>query len=150
MNITKLQRPTYFALPGFGQVGSLSDEIDRLFESPFSARARNAWLPALDVVENKESFVIQAELPGLKREDIEVSFHEGTLTISGERKSETASDDTSVHRVERYAGRFERSIELPPYVAVDKAKAAYTDGVLTVTLPKSEQAKPRKIDVALN
>ncbi len=150
MNITKYQRPAVIAWPSFSPFSSLSDELDRLFERPLAARARNTWSPTLDVLEDKDNYFILAELPGLKREDIKVSLEDGTLTISGERKTETRSEDTSVHRVERFSGRFERSITLPATVSAEKVKATYTDGVLTLTLPKTEQAKPKRIDVTLN
>lgn len=150
MNITKYQRPTVIAWPTFSPFNSLSDELDRLFEVPLAALARQSWSPTLDVLEDKDNYFILAELPGLKREDIHVSLEDGTLTISGERKSETRSEDTSAHRVERYSGRFERSVTLPTTISGDKVKATYTDGVLTLTLPKSEQAKPKRIDVTLN
>jgi HSP20 family protein len=150
MIITKYQRPAVIAWPAFSPFGNLSDELDRLFETPPASLARTNWLPALDVVEDKDNYLIQAELPGLKREDIKVSLEDGTLTISGERKIETRSEDSSVHRVERFSGRFERSIGLPATVSADKVKADYKDGVLTVTLPKTEQAKPKRIDVTLN
>ena len=115
-----------------------------------SALARQSWSPTLDVLEDKDNYFILAELPGLKREDIKVSLEDGTLTISGERKTETRTEETLVHRVERYSGRFERSVTLPATVSAEKVKATYTDGVLSLTLPKSEQAKPKRIDVTLN
>ena len=94
MNITKYQRPAVIAWPSFSPFTSLSDELDRLFEAPLAALARNTWSPTLDVLEDKDNYFILAELPGLKREDIQVSLEDGTLTISGERKSETRSEDT--------------------------------------------------------
>lgn len=154
MNIIKFHRPTLTPLPGFARFADLQDEIDRLFDSPFAALTRDGqnavWSPALDVYENKENFVVKAELPGLKREEIEVSFHEGTLTISGERKVETKTEDTEVYRAERFVGRFQRAVALPTTVAADKVNASYRDGVLTIRLPKVEEAKPKKIDVAAN
>ncbi len=150
MNITKYQRPAVIAWPSFSPFNSLSDELDRLFEAPLAALTRNTWSPTLDVLEDKDNYLILTDLPGLKREDIKVSLEDGTLTISGERKSETRSEETSVHRVERFSGRFERSLALPATVSAEKVKATYTDGVLTLTLPKTEQAKPKRIDVTLN
>jgi HSP20 family protein len=130
---------------GFGRLANLQDELDRLFESPL-----RAWAPALDVREDKDSFVIRAELPGLKREDIEVSLQDGALVISGERTVEKVEEGVEVHRQERYYGKFQRALSLPEPVAADKVKADYKDGVLTVTLPKTEEAKPKKIDVSVN
>ncbi|MEI9960145.1 MAG: Hsp20/alpha crystallin family protein [Limisphaerales bacterium] len=144
MKLVQYQRPGIFGL-GFGRLSNLQDELDRLFESPLPA-----WSPALDVYEDKDSFVIRAELPGLKREDIEVSLQDGALVISGERKSEKVEEGTEVHRQERFYGKFQRALTLPEPVAADKVKADYKDGVLTVTLPKTEEAKPKKIDVSVN
>ena len=96
-----------------------------------------------DVVEMRERF----ELPGMKKEDIEVSLNDGTLTITGERKSETEYTDAEVSRAERHFGRFQRTISLSADVAVKQVKADYRDGVLTVTLPKAEEAKPKQISV---
>src|ERR1700690_1763966 len=128
--------------PSFGRLSSLQDELDRLFESPLTG-----WEPALDVHEDKDNFAVRTELPGLKREDIEVSFQDGTLVISGERKAEENAEGTEVHRQERVYGKFQRILTLPTPIAADKIKAQYKDGVLTVTLPKAEEAKPKKIDV---
>ncbi len=154
MNIVKWQRPTLTSWPGFGRLSDLRDDIDRLFESPLGELTRTAnllsgWTPALDVYEDKDNFTVKAELPGMKKEDIEVSLLDGTLTISGERKSESKHEDAEVYRTERYFGRFQRTVSLPTAVAADKIKAAYKDGLLTVTLPKTEEAKPRQIEVAV-
>lgn len=155
MNIIKWQRPSLAAWPNFGRLSDLRDEIDRLFDSPLNELTRTSqllsgWTPALDVVEEKDNFVVKAELPGMKKEDIEVSFHDGSLSISGERKSEAKHEDAEVYRAERYFGRFQRTVSLPAAVNPDKVKAAYKDGVLTVTLPKTEEAKPKQIDVSIN
>ena len=155
MNIIKWQRPSVAAWPNLGRLSDLRDEIDRLFDSPLNELTRTSqllsgWTPALDVFEEKDNFVVKAELPGMKKEDIEVSFHDGSLSLSGERQSETKQHDAEIYRAERYFGRFQRTVTLPAAVAADKIKAAYKDGVLTVTLPKTEEAKPKQIDVAVN
>jgi len=129
--------------PNIGRLANLQDEWDRLFETPL-----RAWAPALDVHEDKDAYTIRAELPGMKREDIEVSIQEGTLVISGERKSESVGEETEVHRQERYFGKFSRALTLPTAVAGDKVKATYKDGILTVVLPKAEEAKPKQIAVS--
>jgi HSP20 family protein len=108
------------------------------------------WQPALDVYEEKDNYVVKVELPGVNKEDVKLSLEQGTLTITGERKAETNPETTEVHLSERFYGRFQRSLNLPETLAVDQVKAQYKDGVLTVTLPKSEAAKPRQIDIALN
>jgi HSP20 family protein len=144
MKLTTYQRPNV-AWPTFGRLLNLQDELDRLFETPMQA-----WAPALDVHEDKDQFTVNLELPGLKREDINVHLEDGTLVISGERKVETVAEGTEVHRRERYYGKFSRALTLPTAVAADKVKAAYRDGILTVTLPKAEEAKPKQIDVSVN
>ena len=154
MNLIRYQRPD-LAWPTFGRLSSLRDELDRLFESPFAgltnaSQLLSGWTPALDVYEDKENFIVKAELPGMKNEDIDVSLHDGSLSISGERKSETKHKDAEVYRAERFFGRFQRTVTLPAPVAADKVKAQYKDGILTVTLPKSEEAKPKQIDVSVS
>ena len=142
MKLIQYERP---GLAGFNRLTNLQDELDRLFGSQ-----SEVWAPALDVREDKDSYSVRTELPGLKREDIDVSLQDGALVISGERKIETVSEGTEVHRQERYYGKFQRVLALPEPVAADKVKAEYKDGVLTVTLPKTEEAKPKKIDVSVN
>jgi HSP20 family protein len=141
--------------PSFGRLTSLRDEIDRLFEAPLAELVRTSqllsgWTPALDVYEDKDNVYVKAELPGMKREDIDLSLHDGTLSISGERKTEEKRQDSEVYRSERFVGRFQRTVTLPTPVAADKVKAQYKDGILTVTLPKTEEAKPKHIDVNVN
>jgi HSP20 family protein len=143
MNLTH-----YCQRPGFvrqGRFTNLQDELDQLFGASLSA-----WLPALDVHEDKDQFTVNLELPGLKREDIRVQLEDGELVISGERKGESVSEGTEVHRQERYYGKFTRAISLPTGVKTDGVKAAYKDGILSVSLPKAEEAKPKQIDVSVN
>jgi HSP20 family protein len=102
----------------------------------------------LDVHEDKDNFSIRVELPGMKREDIEVTLQDGALVITGERKEEKVTEGTAVHRQERFYGKFSRALTLPAAVAGDKVKAQYKDGILTVTLPKAEEAKPKAISVS--
>jgi HSP20 family protein len=153
MNLTLWRRPDV-AWP-FGRGFDLRDELDRLFESPLTGLGRVSesfvtWAPALDVREEADRFVIEAELPGMKKEDLDVSLHDGVLTISGERKVEQKSPDSESHRIERFYGKFQRSLTLPTCVATDKVKAEYKDGILKVTFPKTEQARPKKIDVSVS
>ena len=137
--------------PTIGRLTDLRDEIDRFFEAPIARTSEFlGWAPAFDVYEEKDNFVVKAELPGMKKEDINVSLHDGDLIISGERKSETKSEGTEVYRAERYFGKFQRSVTLPAAVAAAKVKAEYRDGVLTVTLPKAEEAKPKQIEVSVS
>ena len=144
MKLIQCQRPG-LVWPGFGRLAGLQDELDQLFESPLTG-----WAPALDVQEDKNNYTVRVEVPGLKREDIDVSLQDDALVISGERKSEKVEEGVEVHRQERFYGRFQRALTLPERVAADKVKADYKDGVLTVTLPKTEEAKPKKIDVSVN
>jgi HSP20 family protein len=144
MKLIQYERPS-LAWPTFGRLANLQDELDRLFESPL-----RAWAPALDVREDADNFIIRAELPGLKREDINVSLQDGALVISGERTVENVEEGVEVHRQERYYGKFQRALTLPAPVAADKIKAQYKDGVLSVTLPKAEEAKPKQIDISVN
>ena len=151
MNLMRWQRPAL----GFGRLTDLRDEIDRLFDVPLAELARNSqllsgWTPALDVFEEKDEIIVKAELPGMKRENIDVSLHDGTLSISGERRSHETYEKAEVYRSERFFGRFQRSVTLPTPVATDKVKAEYKDGILTVRLPITEEAKPKHIDVSVS
>jgi len=134
------------------QLSTLREEINRLFDSPFGELTRhmelfNGWTPALDVYEDKDNLIVKAELPGMKREEIDISFHDGTLTITGERKYEEKNEDAETYRAERFFGKFHRTLALPKPVQSDKATATYKDGILTVTLPKTEEAKTKQIQV---
>ena len=134
------------------ELNRLRREIDRLFEEPFSLLAPGTsfyegWTPAVDIYEDKDKYVVQAELPGMKREDIDVSLDGSTLTISGERKQEEEKKEGESYRSERFFGRFQRSVTLPMPIQANKIEAKYKDGVLAVTVPKSEEAKPKQIQV---
>jgi HSP20 family protein len=142
MKPIQCERP---GLVSYGRLANLQDELDRLFESPL-----RAWTPALDVQEDKDNYSVSLELPGLKREDIQVTLNDGALVISGERNSEKVAEGIEVHRQERFYGKFQRALTLSAPVAADKVKAHYKDGILTVTLPKTEEAKPKQIDVSVN
>ena len=150
MKIARFQRPELWNWSAFDQLTSIRDEINRLFESPYEnggSDVFNAWAPALDLYEDSNNLVVRAELPGMKKEDIELSLHDNVITVSGERKNETKYDGGQTSREERFFGRFTRSMKLPKQVDSAKVKAAYKDGVLTVTLPKAEDAKPRQIQI---
>ena len=131
-----------------------NDEFDNLFEN-FLQPARTALEPAaeslmlrLDVSEREDAYVVAAELPGVKKDDIQVTVEDGVLTIGAETKSEHEErEGTRVIRSERQYGRFERSLRLGQDVSAKDVKAAYKDGILTLTLPKAEQAKPKRIAV---
>ncbi|MBI4324353.1 MAG: Hsp20/alpha crystallin family protein [Chloroflexi bacterium] len=150
MKLTRFQRPNLW--PAFDPLTNLRDEINRLFDAPFgelthSSEVFNVWGPALDLYEDKDHLIVKAELPGMKKEEIDISLHDGTLTIAGERKPEGKYADAEISRSERFFGRFQRTVNLPLLVESSKAKATYQDGILTVTLPKAEAAKPKQIEV---
>jgi HSP20 family protein len=154
-SLMRWQRPQLSSWPGFGQLTNLRDEIDRLFEAPLAEWTRTSqllsgWTPALDVSEDKDNVYVRVELPGMRKEDIDLSLHNGSLSISGERKGEQELKNAEVYRAERFFGRFQRTVTLPALVAADKIKAQYKDGILNVTLPKAEEAKPKHIDVQVN
>lgn len=129
----------------------LLDEAFRTFpwngaglpESPLTG----AWIPPVDVREDKDHVRIQAELPGVKPEDVKISLENNLLTIRGEKQVAEVKDTDRVHRYERAFGVFERSFTVPSTVDADRIEARYEHGVLTVTLPKAERAKPRQITV---
>ena len=151
-SLARWHRPEGTLWPSFGGLSGLREEIDRLFEVPLAELARGSqilsgWTPALDVYEDKDQVYVRVELPGMKKEDIEVSLHDGSLSISGERKGEETFKNAEVYRNERFFGRFQRTVTLPTPVQADKVKAQYKDGILTVTFPKAEEAKPKHIEL---
>jgi HSP20 family protein len=107
------------------------------------------WYPAVDVLESKDSYLIRAELPGMKREDINLEVKDGTLTLSGERKSEKLAEGVEYRHVERSSAKFWRSFSLPETVKPDGIEATYKDGVLEVRVPKAEEVKPRQIEITV-
>ncbi|MCP4642381.1 MAG: Hsp20/alpha crystallin family protein [bacterium] len=127
-------------------------EINRLFSGaiPGSNRPARAWAPAVDIREDKDAYTVEMDLPGMKREDIDISAQEDTLTIKGGRKRETSGDEGSLHRTERASGVFERTFSVPGGFQVDKVSAAYENGVLSVTLPKREESKPKQVEVRVH
>jgi HSP20 family protein len=127
-------------------------DMDRLWGSFFQRGARRTdedteWLPSLDVAETKDEIVVKAEVPGMDPKDIDISLSDGLLTIKGEKKQEREEKEEDYHLVERSYGTFTRSIRLPKEVRRDKISASYKNGVLKVTLPKSEEAKQKEIKI---
>ena len=152
MSLIRYQIPSSAMWPSLNRWANLRDDLDTLLELPFlsgSAQPQlfTGWTPALDLYQNNDNVIAVVELPGLRKEDIEISLHDGTLTIGGERKSETDANGENATRTERFTGKFRRSITLPTRVDANKVNATYKDGVLTVTLPKAEEAKPKQIQV---
>jgi HSP20 family protein len=111
------------------------------------ALGEEAWLPAVDIREDEDQFVFTAELPGLTREEVDITIEEKVLTISGERKFESKEDNKNYHRIERSYGSFSRSFSLPHDIDQDGVTAAFENGLLKITLPKSEATKPRRIEI---
>lgn len=133
-------------------ITSIQNEIDRVFDSFFrtgvpAGSQGYAWAPAVDVRENAEAFTLVAEVPGISKEDLQISFTDGVLTLRGEKKVEQEFSNENWHQVERAFGRFERHIRLTAPVDATKIKARVQDGVLTVNVPKAEDAKPREIKI---
>lgn len=125
---------------------AFQDTMNRLFAEP-NARP---WVPAVDIQETENELILKADVPDVEMKDIDVRMENGTLTIRGERKFENEKKEGSWHRVERSYGSFERAFALPDTLNFEAVKADYKNGVLTITLPKKEVAKPRQIKVEIN
>lgn len=142
----------------FREIEMLQDEMNRLFDFSLSRAFgtdrdsffQNNWGPAIDVYESDDDFLVKADLPGMEKGDIDISIHDTTLTIKGEKKLEKEYKDKSYVRAERYHGSFTRSIDLPSDVESDKIKASYKNGVLELLVPKKEEAKPKQIKVEVS
>ena len=130
----------------------INDLFDETFGRPraFSPAANGVWFPPVDVLESKDSYLIRAELPGMKKEDFNLEVKDGTLTLSGERKFEEPANGVEYHRVERVSGKFIRSFSLPQTVKSDEIKANYRDGILEVHVPKADEAKPKQIAITVH
>ena len=138
----------------FRDLRNLQDEVNRLFSSSFTRSfgdegfARGAWAPSVDIYENKDQIVLEAELPGMNREDFELTIENSVLTLRGERRFEKKEESDNYHRVERSYGGFSRSFTLPQTVSSENATAEYQNGVLRVVLTKREEVKARRIEIA--
>ena len=130
---------------------SVPRELDRFMEEALGSWGRgenlHEWFPVTDVSETPESLTLRLEVPGLSRDQLKISVENNTLTVRGEKKQETSSEDETFHRTERSFGAFERWFSLPAYVDTDTVKASLQDGVLAVTLPRREEAKAREISI---
>ncbi len=131
---------------------NLRQEFDRLFETALDQPAWRwqdpmTWGLALDVIENDDAFVVKAAAPGVNPDDLDITFTDNVLTIKGEYKADEEVDENNYHIRERRVGSFARSVTLPVGVKSDEIDAAYTDGVLTLTVPKAEEVKPRRIQI---
>lgn len=121
---------------GFGN----GDDIDREYENA-------VWSPLSDIYEDQDNYVLTMDLPGIRKEDVKISYADGQLNISGDRKQEKESKNGTYHRMERNYGKYFRTFTLPKKIKVDKIDAEFKDGQLTITVPKADEAKPKQIDI---
>jgi HSP20 family protein len=138
----------------FRELSTLQNEMNRLFNTVFESPApgnsgstMRRWMPAMDLVETDDHFVLRADLPGMKQDDVKIEFEDGTLTVSGERKVEHESKNEGYYRVERAFGSFSRSLTLPQGIDPEAVTANFDNGVLEVRIPKPEERKPRRIEI---
>ena len=136
----------------FRDLQTLKDKMDRLFEDTFhrsegSDIFQGAWAPSVDVYESESALVMEAELPGVQKNDVKVTVENGVLTLKGERKFDKETKEENYHRIERSYGSFSRSFTLPTAVDPSKIEATQKDGVLKVVIPKKPEAKPQEIEV---
>jgi len=155
MNLIRYQEPELATWSPLNRLSSLREEMNRLLDGSLAGFSGSAglfggWNPTVDVFQDKDSVLIKAELPGMKKEDIDITFQEGTLTICGERKQESEVKEGEVYRSERLFGKFHRTVSMPTKVDAEKIKASYKDGILSVQLPKAAEAKAKQIDVSVS
>ncbi len=142
--INRREVPSFENLPA--TFNFLDQVLDRFASQPAGSRP---WGPAVDIIENDKELLLAADLPGVKLEDVEVKIEDGTLTLSGSRKFENEDNKNGYHRIERSYGAFHRAFALPESVDATKVEAAFENGVLKVTLPKKELARPRTVKVEI-
>jgi HSP20 family protein len=133
-------------------VFNVQREMNRMFDNFFRGADEpglltGSWLPAVDVAEEENEYVVNVELPGVSKDDVKITLESNILTVRGEKKAEKETKDKNYHRMERSYGSFQRSFTLPTSVKNDKIDAVYRDGILSITLPKAEEAKPKQIEV---
>ena len=138
----------------FRDLQTMQDQMNRLLDMAWNRNIgeeirEGVWQPAVDIYEDEDSVVIQAEVPDIDQKDIEVKIEDNTLTLRGERKHNREVKKENYHRVERYYGQFQRSFALPHTIDQEKVRANCDKGVLTITLPKREETKPKQINVAI-
>jgi HSP20 family protein len=138
----------------FRELNTLQNEMNRLFNTVFDAPSPanggstlRRWMPAMDLVETDDHFVLRADLPGMSQDDVKIEFEDGTLTVSGERKAEHESKNEGYYRVERAFGSFSRSLTLPRGIDAEAVTANFENGVLEIRIPKPEERKPRRIEI---
>jgi HSP20 family protein len=128
---------------------TLNRALDEAFTSSVNGETARVWVPAIDLIEKKDAYVVRAELPGVERSNIDITFEKNILTISGQKSAliEAKDEELRVFAAERVSGSFSRSLRMPEYIDGDKISADYKDGLLTITIPKAELAQPRKIEL---
>lgn len=136
----------------FHEIMAMQNQLDRLFGETLERGTRGdfdfgSWMPPVDLREENDKLVLEMEVPGLKKDDVEISLENNVLTIKGERKFEKEEKKENFHKIERSYGKFSRSFSLPTTVKPDGIDASLKDGILTVSLPFAEEAKPKKISI---
>lgn len=131
---------------------SLQREMNKVFDSFFRSvdepgLLNASWTPAVDVAEEDNDYIVKVELPGVSKDDVKITLESNILTVRGEKKAEKEIDEKNYHRTERSYGSFQRSFALPTTVKNDNIGAEYKDGILSITLPKAEEVKPKQIEV---
>jgi HSP20 family protein len=128
---------------------TLNRALDEAFTNSVNGETARVWVPAIDLIETKDAYIVRAELPGVERSNIDITFEKNILTISGQKAAtiEAKDEELRVFAAERVSGSFSRSLRMPDYIDGEKIGADYKDGLLTVTIPKAEVAQPRKIEV---
>jgi HSP20 family protein len=136
------------------ELWNMQREINRLFDNFFRGGMQDdgsfglsSWTPAVDIAEHDNEFVVKVELPGVSKDDVKITLESNILTIRGEKKQDRETKEENYHRLERMYGSFQRSFTLPSTVRSDKIDATFKDGILTITLPKAEEARPKQIEV---
>lgn len=135
-------------------LSSMQREINRMFDNLFRGEmiddgsfGLSMWTPAVDITEQDNEYVVKVELPGVSKDDVKITIESNILTVRGEKKQEKNTKQGNYHRLERSYGSFQRSFTLPSTVKSEGIDAVYKDGILTITVPKAEEAKPKQIDV---
>lgn len=134
----------------YQELVAMSNRLNRTFNDSYAPRTEDSfgvWAPPVDIFERQDHLVIRAEIPGVQKEDMDVRIENGVLTLHGERKQDTEVKEENAHRMERIYGSFARSFSLPTTVDASKVSATYKDGILEVTVPKAEAAKPKMVEI---
>jgi len=152
MQLMRYHDPELTAWSPFNRLATLREEMNRLLDGSLAGFTGHVgifggWSPTMDVFQDKENVYVKVELPGMKKEAIEITFQDGMLTVSGERKASEQVREGQHFRNERFFGKFHRSISMPTKVEADKIQARYHEGILTIELPKAAEAKAKSIDI---